>query len=678
MNLQQLDVPLLGPDEALEPDMWDTLGVTKHAVAALPDVEWLRAHTVNELLGFLNDREKLIGDIASDPYNNGYEPMTWKILDALCAFPWIDHPAHVLGAERDDKKWQQLKADKAWCLKVRKRLLKRAAPIKVLLLNGGNRGGKSEWAASRVMKLLMWKAGSRAWCFHQDAGMSRDYQQPLLYKYLPAEYKTEKATRKHITYLAYKQQTGFTDQKFTLPNGSDCEFRSYEQDPKKIEGGQLNVIWCDELVPASWIKTLKARIATLGGWLFITFTPVGPGGTATGGYSPTVKMFLDVAVTTAETIAFMLPKDGKPALPDLAMEGQDLAEVIDFRTGQPVVPEGREFEVVPRCMTIDDGIVPGEGRSGVFFFHSFDNKFGNPAELVAMYAKETLSDQKMRFYGVADKAVSAQFGFQFNVHARPPEEMPKGGTIYMVLDPCSGRNWAMIWAKIVRRPAGRMIYIYREWPCPGKYVPNAGDFGDWAVPGEKHDGERGPAQAARKWGLKRYLQEIYRLEGRVDWEEQGKEEAEGFKFDEDDEPDPIVIRRGRARREEEGEDVYERIMDSRAGAAPTQNREGSTTLLEEMSKLGMEFVQASGGAYALEEKVHWIQLINDLLDWDRTAKIDSLNTPKIFVSQECKNLIFALQNWTGVDGKEGACKDFVDLVKYLVLAEADDWSERAA
>ncbi|MFA6959933.1 MAG: hypothetical protein WC205_04180 [Opitutaceae bacterium] len=673
MNLQQLDVPLLGPDEAFDAEIWDELGVTPHAVAELPDVDWLRTHTVNELLGFLNDREKLIGDIASDPFRNGYEPLSWKILDALCGFWWIDHTPAAMGAERDDAKWRQMKADKAWCLKVRRRFLKRDEPIKILLLNGGNRGGKSEWAASRVLKLLMWKAGSKAWCFHQSIKMSRGYQQPLLYKYMPSEYKMDKATRKAVTYLAYKQQTGFTDEKFTLPNKSDCEFRTYEQDVKEIEGGQLNVIWCDELVPASWIKTLKARIATLGGWLFITFTPVGPGGTSTGGYSPTVKMFLDVATKTAETIAYMLPTDGKPALPELAMEGQDLAEVIDFRTGQPAVPDGREFETVPRCMTI------GDKRSGVFFFHTFDNKFGNPAELVALYSNESQSDQKMRFYGVADKAVSAQFGFDYDVHALPPEKMPRDGTIYMVLDPCSGRNWAMTWARVVRRPAGRMIYFYREWPCPGKYVPGVGDFGDWAVPGEKHDGERGPAQSARRWGLKRYLQEIYRLEGRVDWAEQGEKEAEGFKFDEDDEPDPIVvIRRGRERREGEGENVYERIMDSRAAAAPTQTREGSTTLMEEMSKLGMEFVQASGGAYADDDKVHWIQLINDLLDWDKTAERDALNTPKLFVSQECKNLIFALQNWTGVDGKEGACKDFVDLVKYLVLAEADDWSERAA
>lgn len=502
--------------------------------------------------------------------------------------------------------------------------------------------------------------------------MSRDYQQPLLFKYLPSEYKSEKALRKTVTYLAYKQQTGFTDGKFTLPNGSDCEFRSYEQDPKKIEGGELNVIWCDELVPASWIKTLKARIATRRGWLFITFTPVGPDGTASNGYSPTVKMFLDVAKTTAETVAFMLPKDGKEPRPDLAMEGQDMGQLIDFQTGQPPVPEGREFDRVPRCMTIDDE------RSGVFFLHSFDNKFGNPAELVAMYAKEPLADRKMRFYGVADKAVSAQFGFEPAVHVVAPEAIPTDGTVYMVLDPCSGRNWAMAWARVVRRPAGKCIYFFREWPCPGEYVPGEGDFGDWAVPGQKHDGERGPAQQPRRWGLRRYLQEIYRLEGRLDWQEQGKTDGEPFRFDEDDEPEPLQVPSRRRRRPEEGEDVYERIMDSRYGATPTQSREGSTTLLEQMSELGMDFVPASGGAYADDSKVHWIQLLNDMLDWDRSQPIDALNTPRLFVSSRCKNLIYALQNWTGVDGLEGACKDFVDLPKYLVLSDADDWSERRA
>lgn len=667
MNFDVLERPLLAPGESWDSVNWQVLGVTDHPVAPLPDAAWLAGHSLGELLEFINEREKVIHHMQADPFRYGYEPLQWKILDALCGFPWADPSEVEVRTERDPDKRAELEEKRAWCLQVRRALLKQDAPIRVLLLNGGNRAGKSEWAASRTVRLLMHKAGARAWAFHQDNAMSVEYQQALIYKYLPAELRTEKGIRRNPTYIAFKQQTGFSEERFVLPNRADCSFRNYMQDMEKIQGGELDIIWCDELVPAAWIKELKARVSTRNGWLLITFTPV-------NGYTPTVKMFMDSAVTTRESIAYVLPADGGPMLPELALAGDDPAAWLDPQaSGQPPVPAGRSFERVPRCRHL-----PADPKSAVFFLHCWDNAFGNPRELFNLHQGDTAEYRKMKFYGVATKAVRSQFAsFDPLVHVVPPDRIPTRGTRYMVVDPTDGRNWAMLWALVDRSPVGLRVWIYREWPCPGKYVPGVGDMGEWAVPGEKLDGERGPAQNPLGWGHKRYRSEIWRLEGRDESaakEAEDRDAEDDFVFDRWDRPAPrVAVQTRRRRQAETGEDVYARIMDSRYGAKPTSTHDGQTTLLEECADLGFEpdFEAASGRAIA-----EGTYLINDFLHYRREEPRSSLNEPRLFVSADCKNTIFALQNWTGADGQHGACKDFVDLLRYLLLHEVDDWSDR--
>ena len=50
-----------------------------------------------------------------------------------------------------------------------------------------------------------------------------------------------------------------------LPNGSRCRFMSYSMDPKALEGAELDLCWCDELVPPDFLETLRFRLATRGG-----------------------------------------------------------------------------------------------------------------------------------------------------------------------------------------------------------------------------------------------------------------------------------------------------------------------------------------------------------------------------------------------------------------------------
>ena len=179
--------------------------------------------------------------------------------------------------------------------------------------------------------------------------------------------------------------------------------------------------------------------------------------------------------------------------------------------------------------------------------------------------------------------------------------------------------------------------MYREWPShgwPGAYIRGVGDPGPWATPSStKYDGERGPAQTPFGFGLGRYKQEILEREGE--------------------------------------EEIFERWMDSRYGASPTTQFEGNTTLIEQMEGLGLTFMAASGKSIR-----EGIDLINDKLYWDEGTKLGEfskslarVNVPQLMVSERCPNVIFALKEWTGKDGNEGACKDFVDLLRYALLAE---------
>jgi len=37
----------------------------------------------------------------------------------------------------------------------------------------------------------------------------------------------------------------------------------------------------------------------------------------------------------------------------------------------------------------------------------------------------------------------------------------------------------------------------------------------------------------------------------------------------------------------------------------------------------------------------------------------------LFISDNCKNLIYCLKEWTGADGEKGATKDPIDCLRYL-------------
>lgn len=633
-----------------------------HPVMPLPTVEEAQALGPEKWAEAIALREATIRKEKHDPLRFGYEPPIWKICDALVGFP------------RSEEGWPELAE------KIRLRLgFKRM--IKILLILGGNRSGKSEYVSKRTAQLVTWNKKKRVWMFHSTDRMSVEYQQPLIWKYLPPELR--KTIRSAVAYISFSLKNGFSDGRVVLPTESDISFRNYEQDRTTIEGGEIDLAAPDELIPPDWLETLELRIATRGGCIIVTFTPV-------EGYTETVAMMCDGAETVMESVGYLLPKDeGEPDLARaLGLDEKQLAHLVDEMeaarrerrparlhtpmsmpedclawvdeargacagAGQPPVPADRRFEMVPRVLKCAD---PEESRA-VVYFHSADNPFGNPLEVWKLIRTRSTAYQKERFYGIANKTVTAKFPLFSEVHIVKPSAVPGQRTNYMLMDPAGGRKFFMLW--IAATPEGD--FVYREWP--GNYeIPGIGIPGAWAVPGggiingrRRFDGKPGPGIQDPGWGLLQYKLEIARLEG---WADLLKGKPEGKSLKE--------WQLGLSTEGGADEWIAERFIDSRPASNPKQENDRATTVLTQFDEMGLAFRPTPGDD--IEEGVIDI---NDALYWDEEQPLSDINRPRLRICANCTNTIFAMRKYTGADGQKGAVKDPIDLLRYYYRARCE-------
>lgn len=594
-------------------------------------------------------REQKILRSQQQPLHYGWEPSIWRVCDALLGLDWLIHPKY--GADYGERMRASLGFDE---------------PVTMLLINGGNRAGKSEYMAKRGMQCLLYTPKTVLWAFHTDGDMSIQYQQPLFWKYMPIDLK-QKPIMTPTTYIAYKQKTGFSDKTFILDNGSLCDFRNYAQDKQKVEGGELGTLTggqrvlgyvADELIPEDWVETLTLRLSTRGSCGLIGFTPV-------NGYTGTVKSFLDGARSVKESVAYLMPRDGGD--PDeRCLEVENCDDWLDGGGWLDRKDSGR-FERVARVMRCADK------RRAVVFFHSSDNPFGNPVEVMRALLSKDSRFKRERFYGIADKLVAGKFPlFDPRVHVVSKGRIPEGGTDYMLCDPCDGRNFFMIWVKCV----GGRVYVTREWPSQTDPIPGIGVLGEWALPTgdtKQLDGRRGPAQNSLGWGLLQYKREIARLE---EWEDYDPEcpdaDVRGWcQYPEEMNRDDMQRARGAGRRRQK---IASRFLDARFGNVHSLEADGVKTLFEEFDDVGLHFRET--GADVKKTIYEGVQLINAALYYNAEQPVvTDINCPKLFVSEECRNTIFALQTWTGLDGAKGSTKDCIDLLRYVYLKGLHEMDE---
>lgn len=397
--------------------------LSRHPVLALPTRRQAKAMGEKELKKLLDEREEMIRLEREDPYHYGFEPEHWKQADKL----------------REE--------------------------CSELIILGGNRSGKSEYAAKAVVKTLVEYDESNVICMHTTASTSVEQQQALVWKYLPREWKTAKKNR--VTNMTFSVKNGFTEASLVGPNGSKCYFRNYSQKAEGImEGSEWDLSVCDELCPLEIIESLRFRLVTRAranprNGLILTFTPI-------AGWSPTVKNYLQGARTMEWAPAELLG--------------------------------GEKVPVVQQCI---------RPAAKIMYFHTLWNPYNDYESLVKTLEGESRHNILCRAYGIPKRASCVAFPLFGERHLVNDGQIPEDGTNYMVVDPSNGRNWVMSWFRAA--PNG-IHYCYREWPTPDDYIPGVGNAGEWAVPGRKIDGDPGSAQQTFGFSLGRYKEEIERVE----------------------------------------------------------------------------------------------------------------------------------------------------------------------
>ena len=455
-----------------------------------------------------------------------------------------------------------------------------------LLISGGNRAGKTLWAARRVVDTLLAKENCNVLCCHTSNATSVTVQQPAIYHYLPIALRQTKKGKIH--YLNYSRKNGFTDGSFILPNGSRCDFLNYTQSENTIEGREADLIWCDELVPQSWVDTLRYRLVTRRGKLLVTQTPL-------EGVASVYREFTGGGAITEW-------KEG---------------DLLKGKQGLPGWPVGK----APRVMRLEKA-----HRSTVFFF-SEDNPYNPFSEMKSKLVGAPMGQVLTRAYGWASDNIGKAFArFRPETHCIPRSKIPDGGTLYMVCDPAGSRNWFCLWMLVYED--GRKVIV--------KEFPDFAGFGEWALPSEKADGKAGPAQTLEAGRSVGEYRQLFR----------SIEEELGY-----------------------GEPVM-RLIDPRAGGSPALSNEGGTTLIDLIAEPGddegMAFVPAPG--VPVDQR---IAAINSDLSYDSTKPMTAMNEPKLYIADDCHNLIWCLSEHTGRDGQKGASKDPIDCLGMLLISKVE-------
>jgi hypothetical protein len=590
----------------------------------------LEAGKVDELAAYYQEREKLIRLSEDDPFDYGLEPDHWQDADKL-----------------------------------------RAMEILFLIIFGGNRAGKSEYAAKRIVQDAMKFPDSVLFCFHENEKASIGLQQKYIYRYLPKHIKALEGKTNPVYKIKYTQANGFTDGKLVLPNRSEIYFLTYHQKPSDFEGLELGAKhergrlggWADESLTLPWFNMLKLRLASRSAKLIWTFTPV-------SGITPVIKEVLGGTPKVVES---------------------RFAELLADRVNVPGLPVGHMPYVVEPFMA----------KARVIYFHSILNPFGNHyPNIKSLCAGRPSEYVERRAYGYARDVATRALPYFGPWNVVKPDQLPREGTNYMFVDPAGARNWATIWVRVA--PGNPpLFYVYRDWPSEQQY-------GEWAVPTERDvsdtqrrgwDGDPGPAQNTFGWGAKKYKQvwleqervTVRVLDGQIPEkdpyrralvEEQLRElgytiteatlETHGWVLDMQGQ---VVKSIPVAQQTSVQEQITGRYIDPRAGKNQIVSADGSTCIIKLLFE---EDRDAGGRVVGPPMRVHQasgvseeegLTAINELLFWNKDEPhVPLINEPQLYVSEECRQVIWAMQNYTGQGGATGACKDFIDLLRYMALA----------
>ena len=254
----------------------------------------------------------------------------------------------------------------------------------------------------------------------------------------------------------------------------------------------------------------------------------------------------------------------------------------------------------------------------VHYFHSQDNPFGGYERIKQTLVGKPREEILIRAYGIPTQAVTTKFPkFNKAVNVVEPDAiLTRNVTRYHIIDPAGAKNWFMAWIAVDETGT---FWVYREWPGV--------DVGDWA---EWRGGKWQPGQGCKGmgYGITDYVELIHDLEG--------------------------------------DEEIAERLIDPRLGAAKYQASDGASSIIEDLNDQDIVCIPAPG-----LEIDDGLQALIGKMAYNTTIPQDSVNRPHFYVSSECENIIQALSEYTGEGGLKEAWKDPIDVLRYAAVAGID-------
>lgn len=622
--------PLAPPHTEAEAEAWmerfTALFVRANTAGAAPEHKASLRREAELLLA----RKQLIDAAVEDPLWHGIEPPMWRDQDAELARPEIAVQA-VFGANRSTKTY-------------------------------------------RAIKRLCEAAQTYPGGFHAVLGekeeSSKTIQQPKIWEFLKfyIQHLNWKGRNNVNQKVRYTEADGFTNGKVIIPSGpvrdergnivawegtSTILINTYGSSAKDWEGiewgaqvGKLkkrrdgteiqNVAWvCDESANIDWLEMLVRRSRFRRAKGLWSFTPV-------SGITPAIKEMFSLMRILKTAPAKWLPQariDGCP------------------RGHMPLLAE----------------TVFNRARVSLCWVHQERNPMADYAATTGEALVGATTEHIERYgYGYARDTVGRQFHFQ-SYHICDPEDLPALGTDYQVIDYHAERPCFALWVRVSPglEPDKPFLDVWADWPPAQQY-------GEWAVASDRElsadnrkgwDGERGPAQSALNFGYAEYKAAwlaVERVSHAGDAERDPKRRALQLQ----------AQKLGRPLQME----IFERIIDSRAGPTKTLEDHGQTCPMEKFEE---EHKDAETGEplppfylTPADGRRHDWNMIRELLAVKRDEEGRLIGRPRLRIARGCEQVIWALNNFTGMSGEAGACKDAIDCLEYAARGELYHADER--
>jgi hypothetical protein len=543
--------------------------------------------------------------------------------------------------------------------------------VEILAIFGWNRGAaKTWWAVKRLCEAAHAYPGFEGLLLAETDQSSIAIHQKMVWAFFDRYINKLQGKRTQKYKVNFTEANGFSQGVLLIPSGacwikgnlvrytgnSTIKFKSYKSDPGQFEGCEFGArrdvigttqagnpildlkerpdgtkiqnlaVVADEGLPLSWFRMLARRVRYRNAKLAWPYTPI-------KGMIPSIK-------TVVGSARYLKTSP-------VNVNG----EFGDFKAQLKGLPLGH-MPVLADCEW---------PRTRAVWHHWSRQSFNGYSEIVRKDCEGRIQEYVERFaFGFARDSVARQFGNFGAQNIVRADQLPEDGTNYQVNDPADQRPWFSIWVRVTEGYGGRPVYwIYRDWPDMQRY-------GEWAVETSREtsedqkkgwDGDQGPAQANLNLGVIGYKRE---------WNDLEKVLGGGVP-----ERDPYRLRiqkklpTGSLARE----DIFERLADSRAFARPQLEEQGQISPLDLFAEEHkdddntvlepIDFIPATGGRIDLE-------LIKELLDY----KVDKgsgkiVQPPRLYVSEDCRQVIWALENYTGRSGETGASKDVIDTLRYM-------------